>query len=51
VLGNAAGFASLLLWLSWGEVFMHFWAVTFGGLMIIDAIATRIYHKVRWGRT
>jgi hypothetical protein len=51
VLVNAAGFATLLLWLSWGELFKHFWPVTFGGLMIIDAIATRIYHKVRWGRT
>lgn len=50
VLANAAGFATLLLWLLWGELYPHFWPVTFGGLMIIDAVATRIYHKVRWGR-
>ncbi len=50
VLVNAAGFATLLLWMAWGELFPHFWPVTFGGLMILDAIATRIYHKVRWER-
>ncbi|MCA8916518.1 MAG: hypothetical protein KDB90_14020 [Planctomycetes bacterium] len=49
VLANAAGFATLILWLGWGELYPHFWPVTFGGLMIIDAVATRIFHKVRWG--
>jgi hypothetical protein len=49
VLANAAGFATLILWLGWGELYPHFWPVTFGGLMIVDAVATRIYHKVRWG--
>jgi hypothetical protein len=49
VLANAAGFGTLVLWLAWGELFPHFWPVTFGGLMIADAVATRIYHRVRWG--
>ena len=48
VLANSAGFATLVLWLAWGELFPHFWPVTFGGLMICDAVATRIYHRVRW---
>ena len=48
VLANSAGFATLVLWLAWGELFPHFWPVTFGGLMIFDAVATRIYHRVRW---
>jgi hypothetical protein len=48
VLANAAGFGTLVLWLAWGELFAHFWPITFGGLMITDAVATRIYHKVRW---
>lgn len=48
VLANSAGFATLILWLAWGELFAHFWPVTFGGLMILDAVATRIYHRVRW---
>lgn len=50
VLINCAGAATQVLWLAWGDLFPHFWPVTFGGLMIVDAIATRIYHKVRWGR-
>ena len=50
VLANAAGFATLVLWLAWGDLFPHFWPVTFGGLMILDAVATRIYHRVRWGQ-
>lgn len=49
VLANAAGFGTFVLWLAWGESFPHFWPVTFGGLMITDAVATRIYHRVRWG--
>jgi hypothetical protein len=49
VLANAAGFGTFVLWLAWGELFPHFWPVTFGGLMIADAVATRIYHRVRWG--
>ena len=49
VLANAAGFGTFVLWLGWGELFPHFWPITFGGLMIIDAVATRIYHRVRWG--
>lgn len=48
VLANSAGSATLVLWLAWGELFPHFWPVTFGGLMIFDAVATRIYHRVRW---
>lgn len=48
VLANAAGTATLVLWLAWGELFSHFWPVTFGGLMIVDAVATRVYHRVRW---
>ncbi|MBX3460556.1 MAG: hypothetical protein KF696_11435 [Planctomycetes bacterium] len=50
VLVNCAGAATQVLWLAWGDLLPHFWPVTFGGLMILDAIATRIYHKVRWGR-
>ncbi|MCC7509440.1 MAG: hypothetical protein IT464_08700 [Planctomycetes bacterium] len=50
VLINCAGAATQALWLAWGDLFPHFWPLTFGGLMIVDAIATRIYHKVRWGR-
>ncbi|MCA8912924.1 MAG: hypothetical protein KDB82_14585 [Planctomycetes bacterium] len=50
VLANAAGFATFVLWLAWGDLYPHFWPITFGGLMIIDAVATRIYHKVRWAR-
>jgi len=50
VLANAAGFATLVLWLAWGDLFPHFWPVSFGGLMILDAVATRIYHRVRWGQ-
>lgn len=50
VLINCAGAATQVLWLAWGDLYPHFWPITFGGLMIIDAIATRIYHKVRWGR-
>ncbi len=49
VLINCAGAATQTLWLAWGDLFPHFWPITFGGLMIVDAIATRIYHKVRWG--
>jgi hypothetical protein len=49
VLANAAGFGTFVLWLGWGDLFAHFWPVTFGGLMITDAVATRIYHRVRWG--
>jgi hypothetical protein len=49
VLANAAGFGTFVLWLGWGDLFPHFWPVTFGGLMITDAVATRIYHRVRWG--
>ena len=49
VLANSAGFATLILWLAWGELYPHFWPVTFGGLMIVDAVATRIFHRVRWG--
>lgn len=48
VLVNSAWSATLLLWLLWGDLFPHFWPVTFGGLMIMDGVATRIYHKVRW---
>ncbi|MCA8936957.1 MAG: hypothetical protein KDB68_12225 [Planctomycetes bacterium] len=48
VLANAAGSATFVLWLAWGDLYPHFWPITFGGLMITDAILTRIYHKVRW---
>lgn len=48
VLINSAWSATLILWLLWGDLFPHFWPVTFGGLMILDGVATRIYHKVRW---
>lgn len=48
VLANAAGFSTLVLWLAWGDLYAHFWPITFGGLMILDAVATRIYHRVRW---
>jgi hypothetical protein len=50
VLVNAAGFGTFVLWLLWGDVYPHFWALTFGGLMVLDAVATRVYHKVRWQR-
>jgi len=50
VLVNAAWVSTLVLWLFWGDLYPHFWPITFGGLMIVDAVATRIYHKVRWQR-
>lgn len=48
LLANTAGLATAVLWLCWGDLFEHFVPVTFGGLMITDAVITRIYHKVRW---
>jgi uncharacterized membrane protein len=48
VLANTAGMAMLILWVVWGEQFPYFTQITFGGLMIIDAVLTRLYHKVRY---
>ena len=50
VLINAAGLGTALLWLCWGDLYAHFMPLTFGGLLIFDGVATRIYHKVRWSR-
>ncbi|MCC6574257.1 MAG: hypothetical protein IT462_10745 [Planctomycetes bacterium] len=48
VLANSAGLATWILWLCWGDLYPYFFPATFGGLMIVDAVITRIYHKVRW---
>ncbi len=48
VLANTAGMASFILWLVWGEQFAYFNQITFGGLMIVDGVLTRLYHKVRY---
>lgn len=48
VLANTAGMASFILWLVWGEQFPYFNQITFGGLMILDGLLTRLYHKVRY---
>jgi hypothetical protein len=48
VLANAAGMGSFILLVVWGERFEFFSQITFGGLMIVDAVLTRIYHRVRY---
>lgn len=48
VLANTAGLASFMLWVVWGEQFPYFSQITFGGLMVIDGLLTRLYHKVRY---
>lgn len=49
VVANTAGVAALTLWLLWGDLFPYFWPVTMGGLMLFDGLATRLYHRMRWG--
>ncbi|MCC6150722.1 MAG: hypothetical protein IT461_10775 [Planctomycetes bacterium] len=48
VLANTAGLASFVLWVVWGEQFPYFSQITFGGLMVVDGLLTRLYHKVRY---
>jgi hypothetical protein len=48
VLANTAGMASFILWVVWGEPLPYFNQITFGGLMIVDGLLTRLYHKVRY---
>lgn len=50
VLANCAGTATSLLWLLWGDLFPHFWPLTFAGLVVVDGVATRLYHRLRWGQ-
>lgn len=50
VLANCAGAATSLLWLLWGDLFPHFWPLTFAGLVVVDGVATRLYHRLRWGQ-
>lgn len=49
VLANTAGLAATSLWLLWGDLFPYFWPATMGGLMLFDGLATRLYHRIRWG--
>ncbi len=49
VLANSAGMAATSLWLLWGDLFPYFWPATMGGLMLLDGLATRLYHRIRWG--
>lgn len=49
VLANTAGVAATSLWLIWGDLYPYFWPSMLGGLMVFDGLATRLYHRVRWG--
>lgn len=49
VLANTAGMAATTLWLIWGDLYPFFWPSILGGLMLFDGVATRLYHRLRWG--